>query len=188
MSPRIAPAIAPFSPTIQQTLEKIMPDGAPPLSLFTTMARDERLFERFFSAGLLDKGHLSLREREIVIHRVTALCGSEYEWGVHAAAFAAHVNLTDEQLYSIVHGSSNDACWSEKEKQLLDMCDSLQSECGIDDNLWEKLREHFSENAMIELLLLAGNYRTVSYLTNGMQLTLETFGKRFPAKQAEAVD
>lgn len=182
MRPRIAPAQPPFSPSIQQSLKQIMPEGTPPLTLFTTMARDERLFDRFFSAGLLDKGHLSLREREIVIHRVTALCGSEYEWGVHAAAFASHVKLNEEQLYSIVHGCGEDSCWSEQEKRLIQMCDTLQDKCALDDTLWEQLREHFSEDAMIELLMLAGTYRTVSYLTNGMQLPLEAFSRRFPAK------
>ena len=65
-----------------------MPPAVPPLMLFTTLARDPRLFGKFFAAGLLDRGHLTLRQREIVIDRTTALCGSEYEWGVHVALFA----------------------------------------------------------------------------------------------------
>jgi hypothetical protein len=48
--------------------------GAPPLQLFTTLARDRRLFGKFFDAGLLDRGHLTLRQRELVIHRTTARC------------------------------------------------------------------------------------------------------------------
>jgi hypothetical protein len=54
-----------------------MPPGVPPLVLFTTLARDARLFERFRGGGLLDKGHLTLRQREIVIDRVTAQCRSD---------------------------------------------------------------------------------------------------------------
>ena len=46
--------------------------GVPPLVLFTTLARDARLFERFRGGGLVDKGHLTLRQREIVIGCVTA--------------------------------------------------------------------------------------------------------------------
>jgi hypothetical protein len=49
------------------------------LVLFRTLARDLRLSQRFMGAGLLDKGHLSLRQREIVILRVTGQCGSECE-------------------------------------------------------------------------------------------------------------
>ena len=39
----------------------------------------------------------------------------------------------------------------------------------------------FSENALIEILMLAGFYRTVSYLTNAMELPLEDAGIRFPS-------
>ena len=102
MRPRIDPATSPYSSVIQAALDKVMPKGVPPLTLFTTMARDERLFTRFFSGGLIDKGHLPLRERELVIHRVTALCGSEYEWGVHAAFFASKINFLElsEELFN----------------------------------------------------------------------------------------
>ena len=41
----------------------------------------------------------------------------------------------------------------------------------------------FPENALIEILMLAGFYRTVSYLTNAMNLPLEDVGIRFPSSQ-----
>ena len=56
---------------MQEAIDAIM-RGAPPLVLFTTMARDRRLFFKFFNSGLLDRGNLTIREREIVIDRVTA--------------------------------------------------------------------------------------------------------------------
>ena len=37
------------------------------------------------------------------------------------------------------------------------------------------------EEAVLELLLLAGFYRTVSYLTNALRLPLEPYAARFPA-------
>jgi hypothetical protein len=79
MSARIAAAKAPFSSNVQKRLSQIMPPGREPLVLFTTLARDERLFERFFAGGLLDRGKVTLRQREIVIDRTTSLCRSEYE-------------------------------------------------------------------------------------------------------------
>lgn len=180
MQPRIEPASPPFTEDTQAALDRIMPPGVPPLTLFTTLARDQRLFSRFFAGGLLDKGHLTLRQREIVIHRVTAQCGSEYEWGVHAAFFAPRVQLSDEQLYSLVHGDSGDACWAAPEQRLIQLCDALHATCTLDATLWTQLRADYSENAMLELLMLAGYYRTVSYLTNAVQLPLEGFGRRFP--------
>ena len=91
MSARVAPAVAPFSEEVQTWLDRTMPPGTAPLALFTTLARDERLFRKFFAGGLLDRGNLTLRQREIVIHRTTSLGRSEYEWGVHVAFFAERV-------------------------------------------------------------------------------------------------
>ncbi len=97
MSARIKPAEPPFSDSIEAQLRQRMGDR-PPLVLFTTVARDPRLFERFFGGGLLDEGHLTVRNREIVIDRISALSGSEYEWGVHVTAFAERAGFTEEQM------------------------------------------------------------------------------------------
>ena len=180
MSDRVSPAGEPFSDDIQAWIDKTMPPGVPPLRLFTTLARDERLFKKFFAGGLLDKGHLSLRQRELVIDRTTALCGAEYEWGVHVAFFASRIGLTDNQRFSIVHGSAEDPCWSEEDRLLLRMCDELQGHCTLSDGLWNSLRARYSEEAMLELLMVAGFYRTVSYLANSLQLPLEPYAARFP--------
>jgi alkylhydroperoxidase family enzyme len=178
--PRIAPATPPFPATIQNRLARIMPPGVPPLSLFTSLARDERLFERFMAGGLLDRGHLTLRQRELVIDRITALSGSEYEWGVHIALFGSRAGLTEAETRSLVHGGSADPVWTDGDRLLLEACESLHATCSIDDGLWQRLSAAFSEMALVELTMLAGQYRTVSYLTNVLRLEPEAFAPRFP--------
>jgi alkylhydroperoxidase family enzyme len=185
MSPRVEPAQPPFAPETQAAFDRIMPPGVPPLTLFTTLARDSRLFERFRNAALLDKGHLTLRQREIVIGRVTALSGSEYEWGVHAAFFAEKVGLDPAMLYALVHGEASAPCWRPEENLLIRACDQLHASSDIDDALWAELRRHFGEMALIEVLMLAGFYRTVSYLTNALRLPLESYAVRFPPKTGQ---
>jgi alkylhydroperoxidase family enzyme len=177
--PRIAPANPPYAPEVQARFDALMPPGIAPLVLFRVLARDLRLFQRFMGAGLLDKGHLTLRQREIVIHRVTAQCGSEYEWGVHAAFFAERARLDADQLRSTVDGGAADACWSPDDALLIRFCDALNAECTIGDALWGELRAAFSEEAILELLLLAGFYRTVSHLTNALNLPPEPFATRW---------
>jgi alkylhydroperoxidase family enzyme len=171
MSARLAPLDPPYAPDLQAFLDRIMPAGVPPLVLFTTLARDARLFERFRGGGLLDKGHLTLRQREILIGRVTAQCGSEYEWGVHTAFFAERVGISDAMQRSLVLGSGDDPCWSGAERALIR---------ALSDEAWGDLRRHMTEMAVVEIVMLAGFYRTVSYLTNSLRLPLETFAKRFP--------
>lgn len=182
MSARITPAEPPFPQAVQARFDKLMPPGVPPLTLFRMLARDARLFERFMGGALLDKGHLTLRQREIMIDRVTAQCGSEYEWGVHIAFFGERVGLSRDQIYSLVHGSADDACWrDDAERILIRVCDALHERATIDEPLWHAFSAHFSEMACLEALMLAGFYRTVSYLTNATALPLEPYGARFPS-------
>jgi alkylhydroperoxidase family enzyme len=187
MSPRIAPLTPPFPPEAQSAFDKIMPPGVPPLSLFTTLARDARLWERFRNGSLLDPGHLSLRQREIIIHRVTARCGSEYEWGVHAAFFGGRARLDAGMHRSLVHGTADDAVWQPDEHRLIQATDQLLSAGDLDDPLWTGLKALFSDEAIIEIIMLVGYYRTVSTLTITLRLPLEQFAARFPqADQAVA--
>lgn len=184
MTARITCRQPPFPDAVQETLDRVMPKGVPPLALFTMLARDERLFSRFMGGGLLDEGHLPLRQREIVIDRVTAQCGSEYEWGVHAAFFAKKAVLSNDELYSLVHGRPNDPCWKDPaERLLIRICDALHADCTIADELWSEASTVFSDEALLEIIMLAGFYRTVSYLTNATQLPLEAFAERFPEKR-----
>jgi alkylhydroperoxidase family enzyme len=152
------------------------------------MARDRRLFFKFFNSGLLDRGHLTIRQREIVIDRVTASCGAEYEWGVHVAAYAMKADLTEAQIVSLAIGGPDDDCWADDDRVLIRLCDSLQRTCAIDDGLWIELTAHHSDDAIMELLMLAGTYRTVSYLVNGLRLPLEHGARRFPAQRSAAKD
>jgi alkylhydroperoxidase family enzyme len=180
MSARISPPHPPYPQSIQDCLTKIMPPGMSPLVLFTTLARDARLFERFMAGNLLDVGNLDLHSREIVIDRVAALAHSEYEWGVHVALFAKRATLSPDQISATVHGSAEDPCWSEPESALISACDQLHATCDLDDKTWSKLKSHFSDEAILEILMLCGLYRLVACLTNALRLPLEPFARRSP--------
>ncbi len=190
-SARVDPAPAPLPADIQESINAVM-GGNEPLVLFTTLARDRRLFFKMFTSGLLDRGHLTIRQREIVIDRVTARCGAEYEWGVHVAAYAAKAGLNERQIASLVEDGASDDHWSVEDRLLIRLCDSLHDSCTVDDDLWESLTKYHSDEAIIELLMLAGYYRMVSYLVNGLRLPLEPNTPRFadlpdggPARQFE---
>ena len=185
MTIRIEAATPPYSQQVQETFDRLMPEGLPPLVLFTTLARDERLWGRFNKGALLDKGHVTLRQRELVICRTTALSRSEYEWGVHVSFFAERARLDERMLVSLVHGTADDACWSAEDSVLIRACDQLHASSDIDDALWSALRERFTELALLEVVMLSGFYRTVSCLTNSLRLPLETFAAKFPAKPRE---
>src|SRR5260370_12303884 len=116
---RIAAAEPPYEPAIAAELARIMPPGIPPLVLFRTMAKSPRIFAKMFAGGLLDKGPLGLRHREIVIDRTTARLGCEYEWGVHIALFADRVGFKPEHVAAAVAAPRGAACWTADDPALV---------------------------------------------------------------------
>jgi alkylhydroperoxidase family enzyme len=176
---RIATLEPPYDQEIQEQFDRIM-RGAPPLILFRTIAGNARAWEKFRAGSLLDRGPLTLREREIVIDRTCALTGCEYEWGVHVATFATAAHLTDEQVRATVLGGADAACWSESEKALIAAVDALHARATFDDAEFKTLSAHYDDAKIFEVILLCGFYRTVSYLANGLDLPLEEKAKRFP--------
>lgn len=183
--PRIASAEAPYPPHIAAELARIMPKGVEPLVLFRTLARNPRVFERMFAGGLLDKGALTLRQREIAIDRTTARLGCEYEWGVHIAFFATKAGLDPEQVAATVTGPADAACWTADEQALLSAADDLVDRHTITDSTWSALAMHFDEAQILEVIALVGYYHTISFLCRGLELPFESYGARFPASRQD---
>jgi alkylhydroperoxidase family enzyme len=177
---RIAPLTPPYPPDIQEQFDRIM-RGAPPLMLFRVTAGHDRAWDKFRTASLLDRGPLSLREREIVIDRTCALNGCEYEWGVHVAIFAAPAGIGEEQVRATVVEGTEAPCWSDAERGLIAAVDALHHRATWTDAEFAALCAHYDEDQILEIILLCGFYRTVSYLANGLALPLEPNAARFPA-------
>jgi alkylhydroperoxidase family enzyme len=181
MSARIAPETPPFAEDIEAALARIMPPGAPPLVLFTTLARNPRVFQRVMAGGLLDPGSISLRERELIIDRTTSRCGSEYEWGVHIAFFAERAGLGDAAIATVLHGAPDDPIFTPREQLILRLVDALHETNAIDDALWRPLKAEFSDEQLIEMVVLTGFYHTISFVTNAFAIPLEENAARFAA-------
>lgn len=176
---RIAALSPPYAPEIQQQFDRVM-RGAPPLLLFRVMAGQQRAWEKFRGGSLLDRGPLSMREREIVIDRTCALNACEYEWGVHVAAFAQAAHLSEEQIRATVHEGPDAACWSEAERAMLAAVDALHHRATLTEAEFAALKAHYEEAKILEIIQLCGFYRTVSYLCNALALPLEPNAARFP--------
>ena len=177
--PRIAPLEPPYEAEIQSQFDRIM-RGAPPLMLFRVMASNPRAWEKFRAGSLLDRGPLSLREREIVIDRTCALSACEYEWGVHVTTFAQAAGFDEAEIRATVHEGAEAPCWSAAERALIAAVDALHARSTLSDGEFSALSSHYDDTKIFEVILLCGFYRTVSYLANGLRLPLEEKAARFP--------
>jgi 4-carboxymuconolactone decarboxylase len=182
---RIPPLEPPYDPEVKTLLDKWMPpdSGVEPLRLFRTLGVHDELASRMrpLGAGILGRGRVDPRLREVMIHRTCALTGAEYEWGVHVMGFGRPLGFTDEQLASTVHGSADDRCWSEREAAVLRLADALHTTSTVSDDLFAQLSRHFSNDEILELAITAGWYHTIAYVINTAGIEREDWAARFPA-------
>jgi len=182
--PRIAPLEPPYTPEQDALLKKITPPAAPNvLALFRVLAVNTGLAERLPSWGghLLGRSaSLSLRDREVVINRVCARCGAEYEWGVHVSAFGRAAGFSDADNAAIADPASGGAGLAERDRLLLRLVDELHDSSTVSDALWEELASVWSAAQLVELLMLAGWYHAISYVCNAARVPLETWAARWP--------
>lgn len=204
--PRIEPLAPPYSPELENLLQRITPPAAPSvLTLFRVLAHHPLLAERMVGWGgflLGRKATLTLRDREVVIDRVCARCGAEYEWGVHVAAFAEAAGLTPEQIAAIAEsgapprpdrlrtgsldrlrrGQAQDdrhAVLTARDRLLVRMVDELHDSGTVSDALWAQLAASWNTQQLLELLLLAGWYHAIAYVCNAARVPLETWVPRW---------
>jgi alkylhydroperoxidase family enzyme len=182
---RIAPVEPPFDPTVDAELKRWMPPNAPldPLRLFRTLARHVPLAGAMHPLGsflLSRRFALGKREREVVIDRVCARCGCEYEWGVHAAAFGAAAGLDETVLRATVQGTAADPAWSETDRLLVRLVDELHDTARVSDELWQGLAAEWAAETLLELLVLVGWYHVIAFVANGARVEREPWALRFP--------
>lgn len=180
-SPRVQPVTEPFTEHQQAAFKALMPPGMPPLTLFTTIARNEQVLNAFIEFGKLvyAQSSLEISDRELVIHRMCALCGAEYEWGVHAAFFAKKSGLSDEKLKATLDSVELDALLDDRERLLVRVVDEVQSSQYVTPETWKALKDYWTDAQCIELTVLAGLYLMISTLVKTLELEPEGFARQF---------
>ncbi len=182
--PRIHPIDPPYDPEVAIDLEKLMPPGIEPLKIFRTLANHPRLLRKFRvgAPAFFQSAVLDARDRELVIHRVCARCGAEYEWGVHVTVFARPMGFDDAWIRATVHGAADDPVWSARESLLVRFVDALHDTADVPDELWQAMTKHWNAEQLVELILLVGQYHLISFLANATRMALEDAAERFPAR------
>ena len=181
MPNKLNPINEPYPDNIAAILANYPQQNGYILKLFRLFANSARFLAKGMP-NLLDKDSpLSLRQREIIILRITANLGCEYEWGVHVTAFGQHAKLSEEQIAATKNQPAEAACWPENESILLAAVDDVCAHSRIQPRTYEKTCAHLNKEQQLELLALCGAYHTVSFIANTAELELEPFAARFPA-------
>lgn len=172
---RLDPIQQPYSPEATAALAQMPAD----IALFRTVAHNPRVLTRWAGGGLLDRGSISLRQRELVILRTTARLKAEYEWGVHVGFFASKAKFSEAEIHATLHGDAS--AWKGEEAVLVEITDALVDTATVDDALWQKATGYYKADQLIEIIALVGFYHLVSFTVNATGVALESGAPRFPS-------
>jgi alkylhydroperoxidase family enzyme len=174
MEPRIPPvSLADTTPEVRDVLEqfsRLRGDDASVLNVFGTLANHPKLFRKWlvFANYILLKSTLDPRTRELAVLRVGWRCQAPYEWGQHVVVGRA-VGLSGDDIRRVTEGADADG-WTPGEAAALRATDELHDRSTITDATWAALAEHFSDEQVLDLVFLVGNYHIVSFALNACRV------------------
>ncbi len=113
---------------------------------------------------------MDIRDRELAILRIAWLSQAPFEWGSHVK-IAKRNGITSEEIERVKEKSSAPG-WSKQDRAIVRAMEELHFDSMITDATWADLQEFYNDKKLIELVILAGQYKTVAYYQNSLRLPL----------------
>jgi len=144
------------------------------LNIFRMMAHAEANFipAMRFANSILHRQKLSHVNRELLILEVAKLQHGEYEWRQHVP-IALGVGVTQAQIDGIDLGKYDDAAFNDAEKALLAFGREVIENVRVPAPVFDAIRQHFSEQEIVESILAIGFYMTMARLTEATEVDLD---------------
>ena len=174
------PRIAALSPDQwnEQAREIMQPmvDQGSDYNVFRTMVNHPGLARRWmvFANHVLGKSTLPERERELVIMRIGHLCRSGYEWDKHAN-ISRFLGMSETEIESSKTGPESEGL-SELDRLLLQATDELHGDAFITDETWNGLKQHLSDQQLMDQVFTVGQYNMVSMALNSFGVQYDRGG------------
>ena len=180
---RILPITEPDDDLAEILAGTLVRDGKP-LNIFGVLGHHPDLLKRFnrFAGWMLNRGVVPLREKEIVILRIGWNARSVYEFGQHTL-LGRQRGLTDREIWALTQPPESHP-WNDDDRDLIALADELAERDCVGDATWQRLAARWDEDALIELLVLAGVYRLVSGFLNSTGVQLDEGVPSWPEEPA----
>jgi len=171
-APRIRPL--PSDSEAVQAVGPLAARGAKGIGFMSTVLHNQNLYDvwRPLARYLNASTTLTLRDREIVILRTAWLSHSQYEWGNHALVVATGNVLSDQEMLGIRLGSSAPN-WTPAEAALIAATEEYKASSAISEATWQTLSDTYSDEQLVELLVLIGFYWLIAFFASSVQIDLE---------------
>ena len=124
-----------------------------------------------FTSHFVTKYTIPLREKELLILRTAWLSRGNFVWGRHNIT-GRKAGLTDEEISRVTRGPDEKG-WSDFDAVLLRTADELHMSRFVTDATWKRLGQRYSDNQLVEVVLIVANYTMLSMFQNTLGAQLE---------------
>jgi alkylhydroperoxidase family enzyme len=146
--------------------------GSRGLNVLGTLAQHPELMHAYhtFNGHILYTNTLDARQRELLILRVAARRGAEYEWEQHVL-IARDLDFTDDEIERIAEGPRA-AGWTPLEEAMLRAVDELIDDAYVTDATWSALADELDRHQLMDLVFTVGAYDllAMAFKSFGLQL------------------
>ncbi len=157
-----------------------------PINLHRQLAHSPGLLRAFSGMGqyIRHGGVLDPRLRELAILQVGWVARAPYEWS-HHVKIGFDFGVTEADVRALMDDSEGrPTTLGAAERAVLQAARHLSNEPSLPDPLFDALRPHFNEAALVELVVVIGFYAGVVRILASLQIDVEpeyvTFLERFP--------
>lgn len=114
------------------------------------------------------KTNIDRKLRELIKLRVSLINGCEFCIDMHTKG-AKKAKATDEEIEQLTSWQDS-TLFSPKEKVAFELAEhvTLIAEKGVDDNLYERVREHYDEQEYVDLIIIINQINTWNRLSISM--------------------
>ena len=163
-------ALRPAGATQELRRSKGGPKG---LNVLGTFAQHPALMHAYhsFNGHILYTNTLSARQRELLVLRVAARRGAEYEWQQHVH-IAHDAGITDAEIERIAKGSAVEG-WSPVDAAMVRAVDELVDDALITDATWAVLAEALDRRQLMDLVFTVGAYDLLAMAFKSFGLELD---------------
>ncbi|MES1148103.1 MAG: carboxymuconolactone decarboxylase family protein, partial [Bradyrhizobium guangdongense] len=144
------------------------------LNIFRMMAHAEANMIPAMRLGnsILHKQKLSAVNRELLILQAAQLEGGAYEWRQHVP-IALGVGVTQAQIDAVERADYADVSLNAAEQALLNFGREVVEKVRVQDTAFAAMREHFSDQEIVESIVALGFYMMMARLTEATETDLD---------------
>ena len=125
-----------------------------------------------FNTVVRYKTSLDAALREMIILRVSLLNGAEYQAKIHGASHALHAGLTADQIAALSQWQDS-TLFSPAQRAALAWTDAMTRQIDVPDALHDDLKQHFNDQAVTEITVLAGAYNMHTRVARALRIEPE---------------